>query len=109
MTQLYKSFLLVCLLISTTITAQNKYMFSTGVSMPDNISDKYLRPGIFLGYAIDFKIYKNLFINTGLSISFNNKNKTYTFGFDDEPLLKDIPYIREDVLMDIENTRLYLF
>ena len=114
MTQLYKSFLFVCLLISSTITAQNKYMFSTGVSIPDNISNKYLRPGIFLGYAIDFKIYKNLFVNTGLSLSFNNKNKSYTFGFNDEPFYNNLsyPYSKESFIRPLsynDKYEVYLF
>lgn len=90
---IYKIFTLIGILVNTsTINAQNSHIFSAGISIPDNISNKYLRTGIALAYGIDIKLYKNLSLNTGISVSFNNKNKSYTFGFDDDPFYHNLSY-----------------
>jgi len=65
--------------------AQNSYQLGFGTSMPDNIINKYLKPGIYLKYGIDFKLMNNLYLNTNISITYNNKNSNYKLGYEDEP------------------------
>lgn len=92
--------------------SQNNYQLSLGTSIPDNISNKYLKTGIFLGYGINLKLTNHFSINTNISIAFNNKNSSYQFGFNDEPNFDNNPQAVEayERLKTDPSTRvLYLF
>lgn len=95
--------------------AQNKYQLSIGTSIPDNISSKYLKSGIYLAYGIDFKVYNHFYINTDISISYNKKNASYRNGFDENPYIianPDEKYYYEFVVSGMDtyfNESLYLF
>jgi len=88
---LKKSIVFLLILSSISINAQLTKSISAGMSLPDNISSKYLITGIGFKYGLEFETMKNLFICTDLSFTFNNKNKSYREGFDDEPYFIEHP------------------
>jgi len=105
--------LLFLVTISIKSKSQESFSFSAGLSLPDNIINEYLSTGAYLKYGIDFKLTKKLYINTGISVSFNNKNKNYGFGVYDHPYLtEDYPLNRFLIAptnqTDMKNV-LYLF
>jgi len=102
--------LLILLINSLQLFSQNKYQLSIGTSLSDNISNNYLKPGIYAAYGIDFNISNHLTINTDISICYNDKNVSYRYGLDDDPYFIDHPYERERHASDLPNSfPLYLF
>jgi hypothetical protein len=84
-------------LLSLTAKSQNFYRISAGINMPNSKTSNYLNLGFNLLYGTDFKLYKNLYLNTELSVAFNNMNEEYNYGLDDYPVLDENPLIKNDL------------
>ena len=105
----------IFLLSSLFVTAQTTYKISGGVCIPNSVSNKYLKQGVFFSYGVNFKISEHLFADGNVSVTYNSKNPSYRFGFDDEPYYIENPIekkIQEDFITTLDyyrSIRLYLF
>lgn len=87
--------LFILTLFVAQVKAQNSYSISAGLIVPDKNSSNFLSMGYNLTDDVDIKLYQNLYLNTGLSVSFNNKNPDYRYGFDDNARLNEPPLLKE--------------
>jgi hypothetical protein len=111
-----KIFFTIVFIINTFYTfSQNGYSLSLGTSIPDNISNKYIKLGFNFNYGISLKLSKYLSLSPDISLSFNNKNKNYKFGFEDEPKFQNNPMAIQAYEFHVSRsnyysiTELYLF
>jgi len=93
--------------------AQNYHNIWLGLNIPDKNTSNFLSTGYSLAYGVDIKLYQNLYLNTDLSVSFNNKNSEYRYGFDDNERLNENSQLK-DVLLEfylpaLDNFNISLF
>jgi hypothetical protein len=103
-----KHFLILYFLIisCSALNSQSNWDISTGIGLPDNLSNKYLKPGLYFSYGIEYSLAKRLLIKPSLSIAYNNKNESYRFGFDDEPNFLNDP-VNKEIQEDIRSLTNY--